>query len=236
MTKVTLPSGPRIQSKLDRDTRLYEAKIRPPQNFYTQVDMELVKQKITIKVLKYLNTLKFDQKLIGHYLEFALKVIMVSKYAPLIKQYNISGISKSYLTEIMNIAVSTEHAEQKKVQAQKPITRQKARDMAKKYIQVRIKLVPVETAVNRLLVEHNLSQSAYYTGYMNFARECYRVIKKHLAKDELIMKQKLVNLYRVYTEQGLDKEIAEKIRQTVLKLYADNKPNKTPDTPILINK
>jgi len=219
MTKVTLPSGVRIQKKLDRDTRLYEAKIRPPQNFYTKVDMELVKQKITLKVLKYLNTLRVDEKLIPHYLEFAHKVITVDKYAPLIKEYNISGVSKSYLTEIMNIALKIEHTEEKKVQAQKPITRQKVRDMAHKYVQARIKLVPVENAVNRLLVEHNLSQSAYYTGYMNFARECYRVIKKYQGKDDLILKQKLVNLYRVYTEQGLDKEIAEKIKLTVLKLY-----------------
>jgi hypothetical protein len=208
-----------LAKKLDRDTRLYEAKIRPPQNFYTQVDKELVKQKITLKVLKHLNTLKVDQQLIAHYLEFAHKVITVDKYAPLIKEYNISGVSKAYLTEIMNIAVSTEHAEQKKVQAQKPLTRSKVRDMAKKYVQARIKLVPVETAVNRLLVEHNLDQSTYYTSYMNFGRECYRVIKKCFQKDELLMKQELTNLYQVYTKQGLDKEIAEKVKEAILNLY-----------------
>lgn len=71
---------------------------------------------------------------------------------------------------------------------------------------------------------------------MNFGRECYRVIKRYQGKDDLILKQKLTNLYRVYTEQGLDKDIADKIKQTILKLYAGNKPNKTPDTPTLTNK
>lgn len=151
--------------------------------------------------------------------DIAHKVITVDKYAPLIEEDNISGVSKSYLSKIRNIALNIEHAEQKKVQAQKPITRQKARDMAKKYIQARIKLMPVEAVVIHLLAEHKLSQSAYYTSYMNFGRECYRVIQKYFSKDDLIMKQKLVRLYRVYTEQGLDKEISEKIRQTVIKFY-----------------
>jgi transcriptional regulator with XRE-family HTH domain len=46
MSQVKLPSDWKAQKKLDRDTFLYETKIKPPQNYYTKVDLDLVKQKI----------------------------------------------------------------------------------------------------------------------------------------------------------------------------------------------
>jgi len=144
--------GKNLMQKLDRDTFLYETKIKPPQNYYTKVDLDLVKQKIEEKVRTYCQNLRIKDELIPRYLNFAYEILTATKYQPIIKKYNISGISEHYLTRIMNIAVKTHHIEEKKVQKQKPIRLEKARAMAVKYLRSRVKLAPIEAEVSKLLV------------------------------------------------------------------------------------
>ena len=64
MSQIQLPSNAKLQKKLDRDTFLYETKIKPPQNFYTKVDLELVKKKVDLKIREYLRTLQVKDSLI----------------------------------------------------------------------------------------------------------------------------------------------------------------------------
>jgi transcriptional regulator with XRE-family HTH domain len=208
-----------LLSKLDRDTKLYETKIKPPINYYTKVDMELVKQKIEKKVREHCATLRIPEHLISHYLNFAYEIVQSNKYQPVIDKYNIKGVAKSYLTRIMNISQSIYHTEEKKVQKQKPIRSEKRRQMAVKYLQSRIKLIPVETAINDLLVENNLIKHYLFNSYMNFGRECYRVYKKYYHKDQSYMKQELAGLTKSWGQGGLDKEAMEKIKQAIYKLY-----------------
>ena len=152
MSQVKLPVGYRLQKKLDRDTFLYETKIKPPQNFYTKVDLELVKKKVEEKVRTFCQNLRIKDDLIPHYLNFANEILTATKYQPIIKKYSVSGVSEHYLTRIMNIAIKTHHTEEKKVQKQKPIRLEKARAMAVKYLRSRVKLAPIEAEVSKLLV------------------------------------------------------------------------------------
>jgi hypothetical protein len=220
MSQVKLPVGYGLQKKLDRDTLLYETKIKPPQNFYTKVDLEIVKQKIDLKIKEYLHTLQVNESLIPHYLSFAFDVLNTSKYQPLIEKYHISGVSKHYLIKIINIANKIYNAEEKKVQKQKPIRLEKARDMAVKYLRSRIKLEPIEAETSKLLAEYNLVNHVSYNSYMNFARECYSKTRKFHIKDPLLLKQHLADIKRAWLEAGLKPEIMEKIKETILNFFA----------------
>jgi len=233
---VKLPVGYRLQKKLDRDTFLYETKIKPPQNFYTKVDLELVKKKVEEKVRTFCQNLRIKDDLIPHYLNFAKACAepypesssgspnsATPKYEPIIKKYSISGISEHYLTRIMNIAVKTHHTEEKKVQKQKPLRLEKARRMAVKYVESRIKLEPIEKEVDKFLAEHNLKDNVLYNSYMNFARECYSKIRKLHIKNPLLLKQHLAEIVRVWLEAGLKQEILEKIKNIILAVFKNIK-------------
>lgn len=220
MSQVKLPVGYGLQKKLDRDTLLYETKIKPPQNFYTKVDLDLVKQKVENKVRTYCQNLRIKDELIPHYLNFAYEILTATKYTPIIKRYSVSGVSEHYLTRIMNIAVKTHHTEEKKVQKQKPLRLEKARAMAVKYLRSRVKLEPVETEVSKLLAEHNLTDNVLYNSYMNFGRECYSKINKFHIKNPLLLKQHLTEITRAWLRSGLKPEIMEKIKETILKIFS----------------
>jgi len=219
MSQVKLPSDVKLQKKLDRDTLLYETKIKPPQNYYTKVDLEIVKQKIDLKIKEYLHTLQVNESLIPHYLSFAFDALNTSKYQPIIEKYHISGVSKHYLIKITNIVNKIYNAEEKKVQKQKPIRLEKANAMAVKYVQSRIKLEPIEKEVDKFLTEHNLKDNVLYNSYMNFARECYGKIRKYRIKNLLLLKQHLADTKKAWLEAGLKPEIMEKIKETMLKFF-----------------
>ena len=220
MSKTRLPSNVKLQKKLDRDTLLYETKIKPPLNYYTKVDLDLVKHKVEEKVRKYCQGLQIKEDLIPHYTKFAQAIITARKYQPIIDKFCKSGISKAYLLRIMNIANKIYHTEQKKVQKQKPIRLEKARVMAEKYLQSRVKLALVESEVDKLLAENNLKDNVYYNLYMNFAREIYKALKKYYLKDSPFLKQKLSNITQSWIANKLDPQILEKIKEMVIKHFA----------------
>ena len=216
MSQVKLPSDTKLQKKLDRDTLLYETKIKPPQNYYTKVDLELVKQKVEEKVRKYCQNLRIKDELVPYYLNFANEILTATKYEPIIKKYSGSGISVHYLTKIMNIAIKTHHIEQAKVQKQKPLRREKAKAMAVKYLRSRIKIEPIEAEVSKFLAEHNLKDNVLYNSYMNFARVCYSKIRKFHIKNPLLLKQHLAETTRAWLESGLKSEKMDKIKEIVI--------------------
>jgi len=230
MSQVKLPVGYRLQKKLDRDTLLYETKIKPPQNFYTKVDLELVKQKVENKVRTFCQNLRIKDELISHYLNFANETCAepcpesssgspnsaTPNYKSIIDKYSTPGISKPYLIKIMNIAIKIHHTEEKKVQKQKPLRLKKAKAMAVKYVESRIKLEPIEAEVSKFLAEHNLKDNVLYNSYMNFARECYGKIRKYHIKDPSLLKQHLTEISRAWLRSGLKQEILEKVKEVVV--------------------
>jgi len=212
--------GKNLIKKLDRDTMLYETKIKPPLNYFTKVDMDLVKQKIKYKVKTLCLSLGVKDNLIKHYLEFAYAICAESDkeksdFFSIINKYHISGISKSYLIKIMSIAIKTLNTEKKKVARQKPIRLEKARSMAEKYLKSRIAIAPVEAEVAELLAEHKLTGHVLYNSYMNFARECFSKTRKFHIKDPLLLKQHLNDLTKGWHSVGLDLELMGKIKEIV---------------------
>jgi transcriptional regulator with XRE-family HTH domain len=212
--------GKNLMKKLDRDTLLYETKIKPPVNYFTKIDMDLVKQKIKYKTKTLCLSLGIKDNLVKHYLDFAYEICAESDkekpdFTSIINKYHISGISKSYLIKIMGIAIKTLNAEKKKVAKQKPIRLEKARSMAEKYLRSRIAIAPVEAKVAELLAEHKLTGHVLYNSYMNFARECFSKTRKFHIKDPLLLKQHLNDLTKGWLEAGLNSEIMGKIKEIV---------------------
>jgi transcriptional regulator with XRE-family HTH domain len=228
ISNIQLPSDVKLQKKLDRDTLLYETKIKPPVNYFTEVDMELVKQKIKYKVKTLCLSLGIKDNLNKHYLDFANEICAesdktTSDFSPLINKYHISGISKSYLIKIMSITIKTLNAEKKKVSRQKPIRLEKARVMAVKYLKSRIAIAPVEAKVAELLAEHKLTGHVLYNSYMNFARECFSKTRKFYIKDPLLLKQHLNDLTKGWFKAGLDPDLMDKIKQIVQSTFVSEK-------------
>jgi transcriptional regulator with XRE-family HTH domain len=230
MADVKLPSDIKLQKKLDRDTLLYETKIKPPLNYFTKIDMDLVKQKIRYKVKTLCLSLSIKDNLIPHYLDFANEICAesdktTSDFTSIINKYHISGISKTYLIKIMNIAIKTLNSEKKKVSKQKPIRLEKVRSMAEKYLRSRIAIAPVEAKVAELLAEHKLTGHVLYNSYMNFARECFSKARKFHIKDPLLLKQHLNDITKGWLESGLNLEMMEKIKQIVQTTFISEKAN-----------
>jgi hypothetical protein len=127
--------------------------------------------------------MQIKDELIPHYIKFAKSIIVAKKYQPIIDRYFKSGISKSYLLRISNIANKIYHAEQKRVQRQKTLTQEKVQKMTERYLQSRIKLSAIEAEVSKFLAENNLKDNVLYNHYMNYGRECYKAIRKYSVKD-----------------------------------------------------
>jgi len=202
---------------------LYETKIKPPLNYYTKPDMNLVKQKIELKVRKYCQGLQIKPALIPHYIKFGQTIITARKYQPIIDKFTISGVSQMYLLRIMNIANKIYHNEEKKVARQKPIRYEKARAMAEKYLQSRIKLALVESEVTKILDQYMARDNVYYNLYMNFARQCYKAYRTYYGKDAPLLEQKLKNITGDWLANNLKTEILEKVKETINKCYTPSK-------------
>jgi len=215
MSQVKLPADLKLQKKLDCNTFLYETKIKPPQNYFTKVDLDLIKQKIEKKVIAYLQNLQVKDELIPHCLNFAYEIVTADHYHPIIEKYCTSGISRPYLIKIINIVKKVHRIEEKKVAKKKPLRLEEARAMAVKYLRSRVKLESIEAEVSKILTEYNITDNVLHNSYMNFARECYGKIKKYYVKDPLLLKQQLADITRAWFESGLKEEILEKIKDKV---------------------
>ncbi len=90
----------------------------------------------------------------------------------------------------------------------------------------RVKLEPIGAKVSKLLTEYNLTNHVSYNSYRNFARECYSKIRKYHIKKPLLLKQHLADIKRAWLEAGLNPEIMEKIKETILRFF-------TPKTELL---
>jgi len=219
MSTAELPADGRLPQKLDRDVLLYETKIKPPQNYFTKVDMVRVKQKVKDKVTAYCKNLAIKQELILHYLDFAQEILVADKYKPILDKYNVSGVSDVYLNRIMNIVNKILRTEQKKIEKKKPIRLEKARKMAVKYLRSRVQLVVVENKISKLLEKYNLKDTVWYNHYMNFARACFGKIKKFYNKKPILLKQHLKEMIITAEKNGLQTEILAEIENQVLAYF-----------------
>jgi transcriptional regulator with XRE-family HTH domain len=208
-----------LNKKLDRDTMLYETKIKPPLNYYTKPDMNLIRKKVELKVRQYCQQLQIREDLIPHYLKFAQTILTARKYQPVIDKFTKSGISQMYLLRIMNIANKIYHNEEKKTAKQKPIRYEKARVMAEKYLQSRIKLALIESEVSKILDQYLARDNVYYNLYMNFARQCYKAYKTYYQKDAPLLEQKLKNITGDWLANKLKAEILEIIKETIVCVF-----------------
>lgn len=218
MSKVELPSDEKLRNKLDRDILLYEIKIQPPQNYYTQIDLDLVKQKVKNRVLKYCQNLNIKDELIPHYLEYAQEILKDTNNQQIIEKYFQSGVSKNYLIYIRSLVKKIVRIEQKKIAQAKPLSLAKRQAMAEKYLQSRIQLVSFEPAISKLLIENNLKDTVWYNFYMNFARECFGRIKKYYHTKPNLLTQHLAKITQKWHQRGLKLEILETIKEALLKL------------------
>jgi len=217
---VELPSDERTAKKVDRDVSLYATKIS---GLPKPVDVTSLRDRVEQKVRMLLFDHKTDNNFIPTYLDFAFKVFereLQQNPGPLIseKGFIISGIRPILFTPIRRIVIKTVRTEQKQLAKTKPITTEKQKKMVTGFLKYRVIIEQIESEVHKLLNELQ-TKEVFYLAYKDYARECYKYLKKWLGKDETILQQKFNEASITWQRMGLNQEVLEKIKETVIRTY-----------------
>ena len=131
-----------------------------------------------------------------------------------------SGIKKILFTKISSIVHKTIWSEKKKLIKQKPLSQDKQEQMAVRFARYRAQIEPIELAVQRLLNQIVIPE-VLYPFYKAYTRECFKAIRKYLAKDPVLLKQKISNINDQWIANGLNAEVLDKIQTTILAVYQE---------------
>lgn len=217
---VNLPAQAKIKRKVDRDVSLYAAKIT---GLVKPIDKDSLKDRIERKVRMFLFSHKIEDNFIPTYLDFAFKVFereFSENSSPVIseEQFIRSGIRPILFNPIKRIVIKTIRTEQKRIARTKPISSEKQKKMTDGYLKFRKIIEPIEMEVHKLLDVLQVKE-VLYLSYKNYARECYKYLRKWLGRDELILQQKFNEASNTWQRMGLDSRVLEKVKETVIATY-----------------
>lgn len=215
--------GRTLKQKIERDASLYLASVKYQRKPSEQLNQRILKDKIEKKVRMLLSCHKTDGKLISHYLEFAgyiLQRALSPEYNPPL-DYNLwlrPGMIKILLSEISHIVYQTARTEKRKLKKRKLPSTEKQKKMVLGLVKYRAVIEQIEYEVHQLLNDLQI-QPALYFGYKNYARMCYKAMKKCYQKDESLLTQQLVIAKKTWQAMGLDDGVMEKIKRVVMEVY-----------------
>jgi len=226
VSQVKLPSNIKLQKKIDRDTDLYANKISGVPKQSVTINTKLVKEKIKSKVLKLLASHQTNKKLIPIYLDYVEHMFKREQNPNPNPPLNVSpwiksGIKKILFTKISSIVHKTIWSEKKKLIKQKPLSQDKQEQMAVRFARYRSQIEPIELAVQRLLNQIVIPE-VLYPFYKAYTRACFKAIRNYLAKDPVLLKQKIGNINKEWIVNGLNAEVLGKIQTTILAVYQQN--------------
>ncbi|MBS4016174.1 MAG: helix-turn-helix domain-containing protein [Candidatus Latescibacteria bacterium] len=215
--------GRTLKQKIERDANLYLSSVKYQRKPSEQLNQRILKDKIEKKVRMLLSNHKTDVKLISHYLEFAghiLQRALSPDYNPPL-DYNLwlrPGMIKILLSEISHIVYQTVRTEKRKLVRRKLPSTEKQKKMVLGLVKYRQVIEQIEYEVHQLLNELQVNL-ALYLAYKNYARMCYKAMKKCYLKDESLLTQKFVEAKKTWLLMGLDDGVMEKIKQVVMEVY-----------------
>jgi hypothetical protein len=87
--------------------------------------------------------------------------------------------------------------------------------MAIGFTKYRIKIERVEAGVHKVLCELGV-QSPWFALYKDFARECYRALKRYYGKE--ILSDKFQAIIRRWVKEGLKEDVLLKVKDATIKV------------------
>ncbi len=218
--QVKLPANPNISKKIDRDASLYANKIA---GLPKPIDIGTLRDRVERKVRLFLSNHKLDANHIPVYLSYANKIIDWQLDPKLTlnsieKQFIRNNITPDLFNQVRRIAIDTVRNAEKQEKRRKPITTDKQKKMVQGYLRFRVDMEQIEADVNQVLNDLQIKE-VFYLSYKDFARECYKIIKKYYNRDPLLLKQNLDNIVVGWKSAGLDEEILQKVKKTVIEKY-----------------
>lgn len=217
--------GKTILQKIDRDAALFANKIKYQKKPDKEINKALVKDKIERQVLMLLSNHKINKSLIPTYLDYASHILErtlnPNPNPPLQESLWLKpGIKKILFTPINHIVYETVRLEKKRLASRKIPSTEKQKKMAQGFIKYRIAIEQIEFAVHKLLNELQVNP-ALYLAYKDYARVCYKALKQCYDKDKSLLKQKFKETKVAWRLSGLDNEIMEKVKETVIVVYKE---------------
>jgi len=215
-----LPSDTKISKKIDRDASLYATKIS---GLPKPIDISTLRDRVERKVKLFLSNHRLDVNFIPVYLSYADKIIDWQRDPKLSlnaveKQFIKSNITPNLFHPVRRIVIDTVRNIEKQHKRKKPITSEKQKKMVQGYLRFRVDMEQIEADVNQVLNDLQIKE-VFYLSYKDFARECYKIIRKYYNKDPLLLKQNLDNIVVGWKSAGLDEEILQKVRKAVIEKY-----------------
>lgn len=208
------------KKKIDRDTTKFSHNIKYPKTPYPKLDMERIKTLINHKVKMLLTSHRIPDEKKRPYFDFTDELILnyeSGQIPEIAKKYQESGLlNKLILDSIKSIVYKIFLLEKKRREKQKPLTSEKQKKAAASYMRYRMAIEPILAEVQRLLGELNVPM-VYNQFYQDYARQCYKALRKYADKDNVLLTQKLANIKREWMKNKLDPEILEKIKEIVIR-------------------
>lgn len=213
---------PHLRKKIELDTAGYLLNITYPKAPLTNIDISKIQERVQKKVKKLLLDLQTEDVKIQSYLNFMHALIdnyYSEKHRLVFEKYaQDNSLRAGVVQKIRNLVYQAFHQAEKQLLKPKPHKSKKLQTMTKEFIHYRIKIEPIEQAVQQLLGTLK-TPIVYNQAYKDYARACLKTLKKYHLKDPLVLKQHLNEIKNWWLMNKLNSEVLDKVLEVTQKAY-----------------
>jgi len=212
---------PPTERKIQRDAMKYEIGVEFPSKEKEEIDFDRLKKQIRDKVIVLQTKNRIEENQFSPYQKFALEyfeflaTLNKTGMKMVADKYQRAGLKQNLLFKIKKIINSVLMGEIKRISAKKPLPTEKQEKMAVGFTKYRIKIERIEAAVHKVLCE--LPESGWFALYKDFARECYRILKRYYGKE--ILSDKFQAIIRRWVKEGLKEDVLLKVKDATIKVF-----------------
>ena len=219
---------PATQRKIQRDAMRYEIGVEFPSKEKEEIDFarlkKIIKEKVEVLFTRQSHSEQSEESRLAAYQKFAMEYfefmasLNKAGMKMVIEKYQRVGLARHLIFKIKKIVFSVIGAELKRIEAKKPLPTAKQEKMAIGFARYRIRMERIEAEVHRILCELVVQASmGRFALYKDFARECYRILKRYYGKEPL--GEKLQPIIRRWVKEGLEEDILLKVRDATIKVF-----------------
>jgi transcriptional regulator with XRE-family HTH domain len=226
---------PPTERKIQRDAMRYEIGVEFPSKEKEEIDFDRLKKQIKDKVTALVNkegltltpTLSHQgrggdavianyQKFAQEYFEF-LTTLNKAGMKMVADKYHRAGLQLNLISKIKKIINSVLRGEIKRIESKKPLPTGKQEKMAIGFTKYRIRIEQIEAEVHKILCELGV-QPPWFALYKDFARECYRILKRYYGKE--ILSDKFQAIIKRWVKEGLKEYVLLTVKEATIKVFA----------------
>lgn len=189
------------------------------QSFIAQLESGLIKNPSLKTILDYLSVCNYSW---SQFFSDLSAIQFKLSHKKIIRQVKIPKYHKKIERDVAKYthSIQTKFAQKQRI---KPLTLEKQDKMALGFLKHRVIIEQIEQEITSLLA--NTQEPAIVNQfYKAFARECYRILKKH--SDASRANQKINQTTEKWIKQGLKKELLAKVKEKLIKYIESIEPNK----------